>query len=122
MQFPREVQNLIADLRGLPHDRSKAIENGAAKLDTLLEVILKQYKIGEKTPQQEIMENWRSIVGAGNAHRCSPARIVSNIKLVVRVSNPVLRQELQFQKRQILQRLHDLPTCKSLRDITFTAG
>jgi hypothetical protein len=117
MQFSVETEQLISELRGLPHDDSRRIDSGSAKLDSVIEVILKQYRIGEKTPQQVLMENWREVIGQSHAHRCSPLRIVNHTQLVVQVSNAVLRQELQFKERQILKKIQTLEGCQNIRQL-----
>ncbi len=122
MKFPREVENLIANLRSLPEDEGRSTLRQSYPIDSLIEVILKRYKIGKPTSEEAIMANWSKIMGDDNAHRCSPQRLDEAGTLLVAVNNPVLRRELMFQRTSILKKIRALPECAHIKAIMFIAG
>ncbi len=122
MRFPRHIENLVANLRGLPEDRNRSILRPTYPIDTLLEVIVEQYRIGQERPVEVIMRDWKNIMGAENAPRCRPIRMEGDRRLIVAVANPTLRQELQFQRGMILNRLRRLSGCGDIEEIQFRAG
>lgn len=122
MKFSRDVENLIANLRGLPEDRNRSTVNQAYKLDTLTEVLLEKYHIGQPRTEEVIMKKWSHIMGEANAPRCAPIKIDRRKQLLISVSHPTLRQELSFEKSMILNRIRRLPGCSEIIDIRFVAG
>lgn len=123
MQFPRHVENLIADLRGLPRDHSRSRDRAAVPLGSLLEVIVEKHQLEHPGIEQQVSANWREIVGQGTAHRCAPQRILdSGRTLVIFAANPVIRQELLFAKRQIIKRLKSIEGCETLERIEIRCG
>jgi len=122
MKLPRKIEDAIADFRGLPRAKGNDWDRGAVNMNSLLEVLIERYQIGRERPEQTIMAHWREIVGDTNAPRCAPERIDSQGRLVVSVSNPILRRELHFARRRMLGKLNALPGCAEIRDIDFKAG
>lgn len=120
MQFGRHVENLIANLRGLPEDYGRSRPRPAMQIDNLLEVVLERYRIGCPTPEERIIEHWREVVGERTAHRCRPERIDRQNRLVILAANSVIKQELLFQKRAILKRIQSLPDCRHISDIILS--
>lgn len=122
MKFSRNVENLIANLRGLPENRSRSRLRPELRIDSVVEVLLERHQIGQTKPAETIMAHWKELVGSTAAHRCAPLRIDERGNLFVAVANPVIKQELLFRKRQILARLQQLPGCEHLNDIVLRAG
>ncbi|WP_309397849.1 DUF721 domain-containing protein [Cerasicoccus maritimus] len=120
MHFNREVNNLIANLRGVPEDRGRSVSRQAKPIDSLVEVIIERYKIGKPTAEEIIVKNWKDIVGEKTAHRARPMKIVNGKQLVILASNSVIKQELLFTERQILKRIRALPECGAIRDVKIT--
>lgn len=119
MHFSREVNNLIANLRGLPEDESRSRPRDVKPIDSVVEVILERYKIGKPTAEEIIVKNWKEIVGEETAHRCRPMKLVNGKQLVILASNSVIKQELLFSERQILKRIRALPECGAIRDVSI---
>jgi len=110
MEYPRQTNNLIATLRGLPEDHSLAKLRPAYALGNLIEVLEEKYKFGQVKVGEEI------------AHRCSPQKVVSGAILRVQVANPTLRSELEFKKQKILDQIHRLPGGGIIKAINFSHG
>lgn len=97
-------------------------EKHTRPMGSLVEVCFKRYAIGEKTPEQVIMENWPRIVGENFASRCAPERIDARKNLIIKVSNPTLRRELQFIEDRMMTKLRSLESCGHIRGIVLRAG
>lgn len=121
-KFSRDVENLIADFRGLPTDMSRSRLRETRGLGGLMEQILHKYRIGMATPEDAIRQAWPEIVGEGNATFCHPLRIDRERTLVIGVSNPVVRQELLFHKAVILQRIRAIPAAQHITDVSIRTG
>ncbi len=122
MKFGRDVENLIAALRGLPEDRSRSIIREPLSADRLMGQVLEKYRLGGKTPEDTIMENWSGLVGAANAEYSHLMRIDERKRAIIGVSNPIVRQELFFHRKEVLDRLRKLPGCGQVRAVILRAG
>lgn len=120
MAFERHVENLIANLRGLPEDYGRSRPRAVNEIGGLLDSVLDRYRVGQITPEQRIIENWKELVGERNAHRCRPERIDRQNRLVVLAANSVIKQEMLFQKRAILKRIQALQDCRHISDLTIS--
>ncbi len=117
MKFSRNVENMIASLRGLPTDSKSSYTRQIQSIDQVITSVLEYYKI-EPTPVEEtVIRNWRTLLGK-LAERCAPERIEGPV-LVIRVANPVIREEIRFNERLILRKIQRLPRCSSIRSIKF---
>jgi hypothetical protein len=121
MKLPRNVEDAIADFRGLPRAGAHEWDAGPQGVGSLMEVLLERYRIGTERPEQTIMAHWRELMGE-NAARCAPERIDTLGRLVVAVANPVLRRELAFTRRPLVAKLRKLKGCQDIIDVEFRAG
>lgn len=122
MHFSRQAEELIADLRSIPHHRSRARDRGTKPLDSLIEVCLERHHIGRETTEETIMRNWKRIIGERFAARCAPVRIDARRRLIIGVPNASLRRELQFHEDRIMTALRSIEGCKDLRGVILRAG
>ncbi|MBD5778304.1 DUF721 domain-containing protein [Pelagicoccus sp. NFK12] len=121
-KFRKSVERLIANFRGIPENYPGEAPKTERPMADVLERVLKKYKIGQDSLEDRIVKNWAQIVGAANARNCAPNRIEKERTLIIAVSNPVIRQELEFNKRLILQNLHKVEGAKKIRNIFFKSG
>ena len=119
--FSRDIENLIAQFRGMPENLSRSTLRDSKGIESLIDSCVKSYKIGEEHHTDQIMANWKDIVGIKNAHRCCP-KTLSRGNLIVAVANSVVRNELQFKSREIINKIQALRGCESILGITFVAG
>lgn len=119
--FSKQEANLIAQLRGLPINSSKSTLKPVKTIDSLIELNLKFLKLDQPRPQEFIMQNWEAIIGEKNASRACP-KTISKDTLIITVANPVVRNELQFDRVRILKQLRALPGCNFISNISFLAG
>lgn len=117
MNFSKNIEDLIADFRGLPRNTTASSKHPPVPLDNLLVVLKEKYKLEKPSTERTLVENWVEIFGTKLAGRCNPVRIKEERVLIVSVTNQTLRSELQFRKRAILKKIHTLPGCTSIKEI-----
>ena len=122
MRLPHNIEQAIAEFRGLPLPDFDERHISAKPLDSLIEVLIERHSIGKLRPEQTIIENWRTLLGDTNAHRCSPERIDTQHRLLINVSNPVLRRELMFDRNRLLARIRELEGCGHITAVEFRQG
>lgn len=122
MIFPRHIENLIADLRNLPHNRGRSRIKQERPLSDLMDVLTEKHHIEQVSCEKIIMKHWREIVGTEMAHRCKPQTILHGSKLVIVTANPTLRNELAMRQHRILNKVCELPTCQNIKEILFKHG
>jgi len=118
----RRVANLIAQFCGVAPDRSRSRPRDTKEASGLMDHLLRKHRIGMKTPEEAIRDAWTEIVGEANAQYCHPLRLDREKTLVVGASNPVIRQELLFHKRMVIERIHAIPGCEGISDVVFRAA
>ena len=120
-KFSRQAENLIANLRGVPENYSP-IGRETQDMGGIFDRILDRYKIGVESLEDRIRENWEQIVGAPNAQHCNPVRIERENTLIIAVSNPIIRQELQFNQSHLLKNLRSIEKGHRIRYVVFRSG
>lgn len=118
MPFSKPIEDIIADFRGLPRSVSAASKRHPVSLDNLLVIIKERYKLESPSPERTLVQNWDSIFGK-LAGRCNPIRIKDERTLIISVTNPTLRSELNFKKKQILKQIQMLPHCNAISEIVI---
>jgi hypothetical protein len=121
-KFSRPVENMIAQIRGVPLDTSRSRPRDTRALGDLVEQLLHKHRIGMATPEDAIRDSWKEIVGAQIAHLCHPLRIDRSRTLIVGVGSPVVRQELFFHRAEVLKRIQAIPACHHIQAVSFRAG
>ena len=120
--FSRGARNEIAHLRGIPPETSQAVHRPAAPIEDLINIVFEEHRIDQPNFHQVLMENWKSVVGPGNSHRCSPVRVVDPGVLIIAAPNATFRQELLFQKKYLLREIQKLPGGQKIRELRFISG
>ncbi|MDP1579646.1 MAG: DUF721 domain-containing protein [Candidatus Didemnitutus sp.] len=119
--FSREVENLIAGLRGVPEDRGRSRVRKTAELAGLIDELLVKYRISHDSLEHSIREKWPELVGKANASYSHPV-VVERGLLLVLASHAVVRNELFQHRQSILEKLRKLPGCGAIRGLTLRAG
>ena len=120
MEFSKQVEDIIADFRGLPRTITESERRKPVLLDTVLERVKEKYKLEKPSPERSIIENWSGIFGK-LAGRCNPLSLKEDKVLIVSVANQTLRAELQFRKPALLKKIQSLPHCATISEILFRA-
>ena len=68
--------------------------------------------------QNKALNVWNEIVGEKVANHTEPDRVEHGV-IIVKVSSPTWRQELYFQKKEIIQKINNKIGKKVIRDIRF---
>lgn len=90
----------------------------SVSLGEAIEKLLKVYKIEKPVRQNEALYYWSEIVGE-NIARHTTAEKVDYGKLYVRVDSPVWRNELSFQKEEILKKINERLKNAHLKEIVL---
>lgn len=122
MPFSREIENLIASLRGLPEDQGVSRRREPRGLGNLIPELLHRHLPPKGGVVELIRGDWEKVVGPANAAYSQPYRLEGNRRLLVNVSNPVIRQELFFHRKMILERIRGIPGCSSIRELRLLTG
>jgi len=97
--------------------KSKAPE----PVNAVLERVLGSLNLGIKVKQYRIWDVWNSVVGEAIARQAQPQQIRAMV-LWVAVSNSTWMQQLEFMKRQIIERINERIGETVIRDIRFRIG
>ena len=117
--FPRKVENMIASLRGLPENPSRARNREVRELGSVIDKVLAKYQIGRSSPEERLREKWTDIVGAANASYSHPLQIDARGKLHILASHAVVRSEIQLHTDAILERVRALPGCENVKRLAI---
>lgn len=120
--FSAEDLALIDRFRGHPRNPVRKTRDPRGMANSLDRILANLRVTNDSTPEKTILENWAYLVGHSYAQRCAPARIERNGTLIILAPNPVVRQEIGFQKRRIINKIRKLPGCLLVRSILLRGG
>ena len=120
-EFSRAIENVIADFRGLPIDRSRSKKRAPAELAAMIDELLVKYRISHDSIEHSIRDKWRELVGVANATYSHPLTVERNL-LVVLVSHAVVRNELFMHRDSILAKIRKLPGCAEIKGLNLRSG
>ncbi len=120
-EFSRTVENLIADLRGLPEDDGRSRKRKPTDLGSLIEALLIKHRISHDSLEHSIRDKWPEIVGVANATYSHPL-VVERAQLIVLVSHAVVRNELFQHRLNILAKVKKLPGCEGIKGLSLRVG
>jgi len=83
-----------------------------------LKKFLKNAGLEKGVAQQSALELWPEIVGETVANNTEPVD-VEHGRLTVKTETPAWRQELQFQKKKIIEKINTKLNKKVIKDIRF---
>lgn len=120
--FSKIAEELVCDLRGVSFDEPKRSKKRPTQpLADLVEKILQDNRIGRESPEQNIRDHWREIVGPANASYSHPARLERNM-LTVLAAHAVVRNELFHHREEIVARIRKLPGCENVKALSLRTG
>ena len=88
----------------------------------LIDALRMKHGIGQPTAEQAIRDAWPEIVGGANASHSHAVRIDERGRLIVHVGHSVVRDELFFNREEILQRVRKLPGGASVKRLHLAQG
>ena len=80
--------------------------------------MLRKFGIDNAIAQNNSLNIWNDVVGESVAKNAKPDRVEHGV-LIVKVSSPTWRQELYFQKKEIIEKINQAIGKKVIRDIRF---
>lgn len=91
------------------------------RVDTLLKSTLKKLNLEESFEVYPIWKKWKQIVGPAIASKTEPSHIRGKT-LIVSVKNSVWMNELELQKKNLLNKINSLNTESPVEEIRFRIG
>ena len=80
--------------------------------------MLRKFGIDNAIAQNQALNVWNEIVGDIVAKNTEPDRVEHGV-IIVKVSSPTWRQELYFQKKEIIKKINNKIGKNVIRDIRF---
>lgn len=118
-KFSRTVQNLLANLRGLPEDRGRSSDRPMKSIDDAVQDAFRKLRLDKPVPETAIVASWHELLPAKLARRSAPLRVLDGGRLVVQCENSVIKSEVRFHERAMLAKIRALPGCQEVRSVTF---
>lgn len=87
-------------------------------LKLTLDSLLHRYGIDNAIAQNNALNIWNDVVGEKVAKNTTPEKVEHGV-VIVKVSSPAWRQELYFQKKDIINKINSVIGKKVIRDIRF---
>ncbi len=87
-------------------------------LKIAIDLMLKKFGIENAVAQNKALNIWNEIVGDKVAKNTEPDRVEHGV-IIVKVSSPTWRQELYFQKKEIVKKINTTIGKNVIRDIRF---
>jgi predicted nucleic acid-binding Zn ribbon protein len=87
-------------------------------LKIAIDSMLKKFGIDNAVSQNKALNIWDEIVGKNVAKNTQPDRVEHGV-IIVKVSSPTWRQELYFQKNEIIQKINNTIGKNVIKDIRF---
>ncbi len=87
-------------------------------LKVTIDKMLRRYGIDNAIAQTNALNIWSDVVGATVSKNSTPEKVEHGV-IIVKVSTPTWRQELYFQKKEIIDKINAKIGKKVIRDIRF---
>ena len=121
-RFTPYAEKWISRFRGFPDGDNENRGAAPLPLGSILQTCIEKHRIGQRTPEESILQNWSRIVGESYSQRCRPERLDRSGALIVQVPNATLRRELLFMENRILTAVASLPGCQHVNRVVLKAG
>lgn len=121
-KFSRTVANLLAELSGLPKDRSRSSDRPIKTIDEAVREAVSKLRLDRPVPETAIVAHWAELLPSRLARRCAPLKVLEGGKLTVQCENAVVRSEAKFHERAMLAKIRALPGCAEVRSIAFISA
>ena len=120
-KFSRSVQNLLANLRGVPEDRGRSTSRTTKSLDEAMTEVFQKLRFDRITPEDTLIAQWHTLLPIKLAKRCAPIKVHDDGKLIVQCESSIVKTEVQFHAKAMLEKIKLLPGCQSIRVLTLTS-
>lgn len=121
-RFSRTVTNLLAELSGLPRDRSRSTDRPVKTMEEAVREAVVKLRLDRPVPENAIVAHWAELLPARLARRCAPLKVLEGGRLTVQCENAVVRSEAKFHERAMLAKIRALPGCAEVKSIAFVSA
>ena len=97
----------------------KKRESNTASLGDVVSKLMKAYRLDDKLKEIEITSKWEEMMGRAVALRTKQIYIKNKI-LYLQLDSSVMREELQYGKTVIIERLNDYAGFQIINDVWFS--
>lgn len=113
---------LIADFLELPVPEDPDKRSHPLSMKQVVEKAWANWGIDqEKSPEEALTENWEKIVGRKFAGKCAPERLTEKTgTLFIKTASGPIKQELGFEKKQILLKIQKLEGCSFVKELKIS--
>ena len=102
-------------------DPAQDSNNGVLRVSALIDSVLKKVGVGDGLELDEVKSAWEELAGPFIARHSHPFS-VSNGHLVLRVSQPVMRFQLEQMRGVLLRQLQERLGAKHVKSVKFQVG
>jgi hypothetical protein len=112
---PREL-DLVSSFMNLPISQAQRSTPFPRQMEHIVEKLWEDWKIGDEGSKESIISaNWQKIVGTKLAGKCAPVNLSGDGKtLHIRSASSTIKQELTFKREEMIRKINQLPSCKSV--------
>ena len=121
-KFSRSVQNLLANLRGVPEDRGRSTTRNTRTIDDALSEVFQKFRFDRVTPEDTLIAQWHHLLPLKLAKRCAPQKVQDGGKLIIQCESSIVKTEVQFHAKAMLAKIKLLPGCQGVRQIQFVSA
>ena len=118
-RFSRNVVNLLANLRGLPEDKSRSTSRASVSIDDAVTQAFQNLRLDKPVPEDAIIASWHKLLPAKLAKRCAPLRVVEDSRLIIQCESAVIKTEARFFEKSLLEKIRQLPGCRQVKSISW---
>ena len=118
----RKERALLADFLEVPVAEDPKKEALPLTMKEVVELAWANWGIDQtSSPEQVISENWQKVVGIKFAGKCAPERLTENTgTLFIKTASGPIKQELGFDRKQILKRIQKLKGCSLVKELKIS--
>ena len=118
----RKERALLADFLEVPVPEDPRKASLPLTMKEVVEKAWANWGIDQtSSPEQVISENWQKVVGIKFAGKCAPERLTANTgTLFIKTASGPIKQELGFDRKQILKRIQKLKGCALVKELKIS--
>lgn len=110
---------ILSEWRGC--DEAPDLQSRVNRASAFIDAILRSAGLAEGIQEQELKAAWREIAGEFIARHTEPASVKNGV-LVLRVTQPAMRFQLEQTKSMLLGRIRESQGTARIKSIKFTIG